>query len=118
LPQIAIVEGVMGAGISLNKGNFEEEVLKSPVPVLVDFWAEWCMPCRIVSPVLDELAEEYSGRLKICKINVDEEDELAGHHGVVSIPTLILYQGGQIVRQQVGALPKAQIQALFKDFVS
>jgi thioredoxin 1 len=108
----------MSQGISLHDANFEAEVLQSPVPVLVDFWADWCTPCKIVAPVLDELAEEFSGRIKVCKINVDEENDLASRHGVVSIPTLVIYQGGKIVRQQVGALPKNQIEALFHDLIA
>ncbi|GHV88192.1 thioredoxin [Spirochaetia bacterium] len=107
----------MSSGISINSDNFNDEVLQSPVPVVVDFWAPWCGPCKAVGPILDELAAKYSGKLKICTINVDEENALAGQHNVVSIPTLVIYQNGKIVRQQVGALPKNQIEALFKDFI-
>jgi thioredoxin 1 len=107
----------MSSGLAVNAANFESEVLKSNIPVLVDFWAEWCQPCRMVGPLLDQLAEEYAGRVKICKINVDEENELAGRHNVVSIPTLVVYKDGQVVRQQVGAVPKAQIAALFSGLI-
>jgi thioredoxin 1 len=107
----------MSSGLAIHTANFEDEVLKSRVPVLVDFWAEWCQPCRMVGPLLDQLAEEYSGRIKICKVNVDEENDLASRHNVVSIPTMVVYNNGQIVRQQVGAIPKAQIAALFSDLI-
>jgi thioredoxin 1 len=107
----------MSSGLAVNAANFEDEVLKSTIPVLVDFWAEWCQPCRMIGPLLDQLAGEYSGRVKICKVNVDEENDLAGRHNVVSIPTMVVYNGGQMVRQQVGAVPKAQIAALFSDFI-
>jgi thioredoxin 1 len=107
----------MSSGIAVNGGNFENEVLKSTVPVLVDFWAEWCGPCRMIGPMLDEIAAENSGKLKVCKVNVDEESELAGRHGVASIPMLVVYHNGEIVRQQTGAVPKAQLQALFSDLI-
>jgi thioredoxin 1 len=108
----------MSLGIPIQSGNFEDEVLKSPVPVLVDFWAEWCGPCKVIGPILDQVAEEYAGKLKVCKINVDEENELAGQHGIVSIPTLVVYKDGKIVRQQVGSIPKVQIEALFAEYIA
>jgi thioredoxin 1 len=108
----------MGGGITVTKENFEAEVLRSAIPVLVDFWAEWCRPCKAVSPLLDELGQEYEGRLKIGKVNVDEESELAGQHNIVSIPTMVIYKDGVIVRQQAGALPKEHIKNLFQDLVS
>jgi thioredoxin 1 len=107
----------MSFGLAVNTANFESEVLKSSIPVLVDFWAEWCTPCKMIGPLIDQLAEEYSGRIKICKVNIDEEGDLAGSYNIVSIPTMIIYKDGQAVRKQVGAVPKHQIEALFSDLV-
>ena len=106
----------MGEGISLTSDNFEEEVLQSPIPVLIDFWAPWCGPCRTIAPFVDELADEYEGKVKIVKVNIDEESALAERHGIVSIPTLVLYKNGVVETQKNGALPKRQIEAIFKDF--
>jgi thioredoxin 1 len=103
--------------ITITGANFDAEVLGSPVPVLLDFWAAWCGPCRMIGPFIEQLAGEYSGRLKVGKINVDEEGDLASRHGVVSIPTLIVYKDGKIVNQVAGALPKQNIEALFKEFI-
>jgi thioredoxin 1 len=91
--------------------------MESSVPVLLDFWAEWCPPCKMVSPILDQLANEYEGKVKIGKVNVDEENNLASKHGVVSIPTMVIYHNGEIIRQSVGALPKPNIENLFKDLI-
>jgi thioredoxin 1 len=103
--------------ITVTAATFEDEVLKSDVPVLVDFWASWCGPCKMIGPLIDQLAGEYAGRLKVGKVNVDEEGDLAARHSVVSIPTLVVYQGGKIVNQKVGAMPKGDIEKLFTDFV-
>lgn len=89
--------------------NWQTDVLQSDVPVLVDFWAEWCAPCRAIAPVLDELAEELEGKLKVAKVNVDENNALAMEYQVRSIPNLLLIKGGQVVEQMVGALPKAAL---------
>ena len=107
----------MNEHITVTGANFETEVLQSPVPVLLDFWASWCGPCRMVGPFVEQLAKEYSGRLKVGKVNVDEEADLAGRHGIVSIPTLVVYKDGQIANQVVGALPKQNIETLFKDLL-
>jgi thioredoxin 1 len=107
----------MSSGVQITEANFHAEVIESSVPVLLDFWAEWCPPCKMVSPILDQLAAEYAGKVKIGKINVDEENNLASKHGVISIPTMVIYHKGTIVRQSVGALPKPRIENLFKDLI-
>ena len=108
----------MSEHIEITSANFEDEVIKSSIPVLLDFWASWCGPCRMIGPSIEQLAEEYKGRLKVGKVNVDEETELAGRHGVVSIPTLIIYKDGQINNQVASAMPKKNIEALFKDLLA
>ncbi len=100
--------------ITITKENFETEVLKSDVPVLLDFWATWCGPCMMIAPTLEEIARENAGRLKVGKVNVDEQMELAMKFGVTSIPLLVVMEKGQIVKKAVGAMPKAKIEALFK----
>lgn len=96
----------------LNESNFEEEVLKSDKPVLVDFWASWCGPCRMVSPLVDELAEEHP-EYKFCKVNVDDQEKLAIKYNVMSIPLLIVFKDGKISNHSVGAIPKDSILGLF-----
>ena len=100
--------------VELTVANFDREVLSSDLPVIVDFWAEWCMPCKMVAPVLEELASEYEGKLKVGKVNVDNHGELAARFGIVSIPTLLLFKGGEQVGRQVGAAPKPKIEELVK----
>ena len=103
----------MGREVEITQDNFEQEVAKSDIPVLLDFWAEWCMPCKMVAPVLEELSEEYADRLKVGKIDVDAHGELAISHNIQSIPSLVLYKAGEVVAQKVGAVPRADIEALF-----
>ena len=105
------------SGITITTDNFNSEVLQSPVPVLIDFWAVWCGPCKIISPVIDEIAGEFSGSLKVGKVNVDEEAALAEQHGITSIPTLVLYKDGELVNQKSGAAPKNDIINLFKNLI-
>ncbi|MEN6364684.1 MAG: thioredoxin [Rectinema sp.] len=105
----------MSAEMTLTSQNFKSEVLESTVPVLVDFWAEWCMPCRMIGPSVAQLAETWQGKIKVGKVNVDDEGDLASTYGIISIPSLIVFKDGQIARQKVGALPKHEIEAMFKD---
>ena len=102
------------AVITLTKENFEAEALKANVPVLVDFWASWCGPCRMVSPIVDEIAEESDGSYKVGKVNVDEQPELASQFGVMSIPTLIVLENGKVKNTAVGARPKEFIRGLLR----
>jgi len=99
--------------VSLTQENFDEEVLKSSTPVLVDFWAQWCNPCRALTPILDELAEEYDGRVRIGKVNIDEQQTLATQYGVRAIPTLLLFHQGQVADQIVGLRSKRDLKASF-----
>ncbi|MDR1930012.1 MAG: thioredoxin [Treponema sp.] len=107
----------MSKEITINSGNFDAEVLNSSVPVLLDFWAPWCGPCRMIAPFVEQIACEYDGRLKVGKINVDEEGPLAQRHNVSSIPTLVIYKDGKTAFQQSGALPKHALESLVKDFL-
>lgn len=95
--------------------TFEQEVLKSDIPVLVDFWADWCMPCRIVSPVVEELGKEYEGKAKVVKLNVDDNPDTASKYNVMSIPTLIVFKNGQPVKTVIGAQPKENIEKAIEE---
>ncbi|MBE0596169.1 MAG: thioredoxin TrxA [Desulfuromonadales bacterium] len=100
--------------VQLSDDSFDQEVLKSSIPVLVDFWASWCAPCKAISPVVDGLADEYDGKVKVAKLNVDENPATPGQYGVRGIPTLILFKNGKVVDQVVGAVPKNQLEGLIK----
>ena len=100
------------AEVTITEQNFEEEVINSPIPVLVDFWATWCGPCRMLAPIIEEIAEEYEGKVKVGKINVDEEAQLAIKFGVSSIPTVMVFKNGEVTDVSVGYRPKEQLTAL------
>jgi len=105
------------SSVSINNDNFRAEVLESPVPVLIDFWASWCGPCKTIAPLLEQIADEYSGRLKVGKVNVDESGFIAEKYGITSIPTLFLYKDGKLAAQKTGAALKHDIVAMFKDLL-
>ena len=98
--------------IHVSETTFDAEVLKSSQPALVDFWAPWCGPCRAIAPVLDELAEEYKGKVRVAKINVDENRKLAGDHGIQTLPTVVLFKDGKVVDKVIGLVPKERLKAL------
>jgi thioredoxin 1 len=100
--------------LTLTQNNFDDEVLKSDIPVLVDFWAAWCGPCRMIGPIVEQLAEEYDGKIKVGKVNVDEQNELAAQYRVMSIPTLFIFKDGKIAGQLIGARPKADLEEMIK----
>jgi len=99
----------MSKEITLNDSNFQEEVIGSKIPVLVDFWAAWCAPCRLVAPIVEEIAEDYDGKIKVCKLDTEESPTLAGQYGIISIPTLLIFKDGKPVDQIIGAVPKGTI---------
>ena len=102
------------AELKITRENFENEVMKSNIPVLIDFWAPWCGPCLMMGPIIEQLAEEYEGKAKVGKVNVDEEGELSQAFGVMSIPTIVLVKDGKVVKQAVGARPKTEVEAMLQ----
>jgi thioredoxin 1 len=101
-------------GIEINDSNFKQEVLEEDLPVLVDFWAEWCMPCRMVAPTVEKIAKEYKGKLKVCKLNVDEAQETASNYGIMSIPTLAIFKNGKVVDKVIGVVSKKELESVIK----
>ncbi|MBN1504313.1 MAG: thioredoxin [Candidatus Eisenbacteria bacterium] len=95
--------------LHVTSATFDSEVLKSTIPVLVDFWAEWCMPCLMVAPIVEDIAQDYAGRVKVCKLNVDDSQSLASRYGIRSIPSLLIFKGGSVVNQVIGAVPKSEL---------
>lgn len=102
------------AEIQLTDQNFEQEVLHADMPVLVDFWASWCGPCQMLAPVIAEIAEEYAGKVKVGKVNVDEQPNLANRYGIASIPTVMLFKNGEVVSTSLGYRPKNELETMLK----
>ncbi|MBG0744380.1 MAG: thioredoxin [Cylindrospermopsis raciborskii KL1] len=107
----------MSAALDVTDASFKQEVIGSDIPVLVDFWAPWCGPCRMVAPVVEEIATQYEGKLKVVKINTDENPKVAGEYGIRSIPTLMVFKGGEKVGIHVGAVPKSTLSKTLEDIL-
>ncbi len=103
--------------VQLSDGTYQKEVLEATEPVLVDFWAAWCGPCKMIAPLVDELADDYEGKVKVCKLNVDENNKTAAENGVMSIPTLLIYKNGKEVQRLVGFMPKTQIAEVLDNLI-
>jgi len=107
----------MAEEVTVTRSNFDAEVIKSLVPVVADFWAEWCGPCKMIAPVLKDLARDYKDKIKIAKIDVDAEGELAQQFNIVSIPTILVFNKGQVVKQQIGAVPRQALEKMIKEVI-
>jgi len=107
----------MSSATAVTDASFEQDVLKSDVPVLVDFWAPWCGPCRMVAPIVDEIAKEFDGKIKVFKLNTDENPNVASQYGIRSIPTLMIFKGGQKVDTDVGAVPKTTLSSTLSKYL-
>ncbi|MGA2639494.1 MAG: thioredoxin [Spirochaetia bacterium] len=107
----------MADEVTVTRSNFDAEVMKSAVPVIADFWAEWCGPCKMIAPVLKDLARDYKDKIKIAKIDVDAEGELAQQFNIVSIPTILVFSKGQVVKQQIGAVPRPALEKMIKEVI-
>jgi len=105
-------------GVNINDANFKQEVLEESLPVLVDFWAVWCGPCLRLAPVIEQIAKEYKGKLKVCKLNVDDAPKTASSYEVMSIPTLAIFKNGKVVKKVVGALPKTELESMIKPHIA
>lgn len=101
--------------VNLTKQNFKEEVLNSKIPVVVDFWATWCGPCKMLGPVIEQIAEEYKDKIKVCKVNIDNEQELAMEYQIMSIPTLVFFKDGKIAKTSVGFVSKSQLEEMINN---
>ena len=102
------------AEVTITSANFESEVLQSDIPVLVDFWASWCGPCKMLAPTIAEIAKEYEGKVKVGKLNIDDDASIAIKYGIASIPTVVLFKNGEVADKSVGYVPKATIEAMLK----
>lgn len=107
----------MSAAVQVTDASFKQDVLESDIPVLVDFWAPWCGPCRMVAPVVDEIAQQYDGKVKVVKLNTDENPQVASQYGIRSIPTLMIFKGGQRVDMVVGAVPKTTLANTLEKYI-
>jgi thioredoxin 1 len=103
--------------ININDANFKQEVLKESLPVLVDFWAVWCGPCLRLAPTIEQIAKEYRGKLKVCKLNVDDAPKTADRYEIMSIPTLAIFKNGKVMDKFVGGLPKIELEAIIKSYI-